>query len=343
MRYLLLTILSMLLFPVFSLPAESRNPDLLTPKQVFNIEGLDKSQNWLVSRHILSNAIIHAFVDNKTVLPGYIQRLEAINPESAEVSYVRALLEYKNNNLVQSILLLEDSVEKEPTLDPAWNMLGYVLASANRHREALAAFDIASRLNPYHAIYRYNHALSLRALDRNKAALEQINMAVRIKENFSEAHYLKALILVDLNSYEEASKSFLSAKQFGISGDQFQLQYMTLAEKIGEEETLLELVKANAGSNNPDIRRISARLYLRNGDFRRAAYLFGLLAKSKDAILDDKKQYIRSLYYLNANPRPFIDQQTDEEKSELTEFFNDIQDEQKPSPGPRDPIVNPGK
>jgi predicted O-linked N-acetylglucosamine transferase (SPINDLY family) len=93
----------------------------------------------------------------------------------------------------------------------AHNTLGTVLAAQERREEALAAFEVALRLDPAHAEANVNAGIALHALGRHEEALALLERAIAAQPGFARAHHNLGLVLHALQRYEEAAASFARA------------------------------------------------------------------------------------------------------------------------------------
>jgi tetratricopeptide (TPR) repeat protein len=93
-------------------------------------------------------------------------------------------------------------------LGPAHDHLGRALIGFGRPLEAQKHFEEAIRLDPSRREYRYNIALALILLGKDREALDQLDSALRLDRNYSMAHELSGKILARQGEYAAAERHY---------------------------------------------------------------------------------------------------------------------------------------
>jgi hypothetical protein len=79
--------------------------------------------------------------------------------------------------------------QAEPGNVSAWFALGYAYANLGRHREAVEAYQKASRLNPDNLVIWHNLGREYASLSRYREAIGAYREALRIEPDFADAWY----------------------------------------------------------------------------------------------------------------------------------------------------------
>lgn len=84
------------------------------------------------------------------------------------------------------------------------------LASQGRYEEAIPAYRQAIKSNPGLAPLRLNLGLALYKTERRKEALSELDAFLRLEPHNRQARHLRALVLLELDRYEESARTFES-------------------------------------------------------------------------------------------------------------------------------------
>ena len=96
-----------------------------------------------------------------------------------------------------------------------WFLRGNAAFQAERHEEALAAYDRAIELRSDDADAHYNRGIVLGELDRHEQALAAYDRAVELRPYFPVGHYNRACGLGKLGNFEEALAALERAFELG--------------------------------------------------------------------------------------------------------------------------------
>ena len=106
---------------------------------------------------------------------------------------------------------LRAEVAAHPDYANAHNTLGTALVNQGRHKEALASFLAALRIDGGHVEANNNAANALSTLGRAEEAIAYLRRAVEIDPQLADAHQNLGLVLHSLQRHEEAAASFARA------------------------------------------------------------------------------------------------------------------------------------
>jgi tetratricopeptide (TPR) repeat protein len=104
------------------------------------------------------------------------------------------------------------ALEMAPDFDEALFELGFLLESEDRLPEAIALYQAFLDEQPYASMVWYNLALLHRKEAQLNQALEALDFAIVIDEDFHPAHYQKGLLLLEQGNYPRALQAFLDAR-----------------------------------------------------------------------------------------------------------------------------------
>ncbi|MDA0237889.1 MAG: tetratricopeptide repeat protein [Proteobacteria bacterium] len=115
---------------------------------------------------------------------------------SAKRLFVKAILELQNGNTKEAIELLDSVIKAEPSFSEAWNKRGDAWLNAGDLDHALADYEVALELNPYH--YGVMQSCASIWMERSNArnAYNYLSQAMAINPNLD---YLIPVI-VDLEA-----------------------------------------------------------------------------------------------------------------------------------------------
>lgn len=341
-----------LFFVTFSLYANQGESPVETPPvavtapepviDIFSEAELNEARKRIQTRDLISELLDAFRFNHSRSINTYLNELRNISGESAEYHYFQALSLYQSGEKAQSLSFLEKSVKINPSFDSSWNLMGLIYAEADRLDIAAESFNKAIEASPYNPTYNYNLASTQYRIGKKELALDIIEDAIAMKLNFSDAYYLKGLILRDSSSYEEALTSFEHAFQYGLESKSFLLEYLRLAESVEKDSRALELCEALSSYNDAEILRIHGRLRSKYGEFNRAHTIYQNLLKQNGANLQDKKSYLYVVSKIGRDPMVAFYQMnvSDEEKPILLDYIKQLKENRR-LPGVKDPIVNP--
>jgi len=88
------------------------------------------------------------------------------------------------------------------------NVLGASLKGQGKLEEAIKAFDSLIRLKPDYSEAYYNRAVIYQDLGQLEASLKDYNVAIQLKSDYADAYYNKANILREQGEFESALESY---------------------------------------------------------------------------------------------------------------------------------------
>ncbi|MFN3891616.1 MAG: tetratricopeptide repeat protein [Beijerinckiaceae bacterium] len=126
------------------------------------------------------------------------------DPTNFDALHIYGNARLERDDLRTATSLLIDVVKLDPGFPPAQMNLANCLAGSGNHADALAHFDAAIRLRPNYAEAIYNRALSLKALGRSDEAVKSLRAAASSALGEPRIHTLLADLLVEDEQLDEA-------------------------------------------------------------------------------------------------------------------------------------------
>ena len=132
------------------------------------------------------------------------------SPNDASSYFSKALSFYGLKNFKDSILYFDKAIELDPTLVEAYNLKGTALIYLIKREEANQLFNksLHYNLSPNDSISFYNKGFSLWRLEKYEEAIEYLDSAINLDNNFTEAYNYKGNALKFLGRYQEAIESY---------------------------------------------------------------------------------------------------------------------------------------
>jgi Flp pilus assembly protein TadD len=152
------------------------------------------------------------------------------------------------------------SIQRNPS-GPAYSNLGTSYYSAGHFREAAAAFEKATQLEPSFCVYwrnlgdasRWVPGAEAKARQAFERAIELCDEAISVNPKDSAAHTSRATALAKLGRHREARVSILRALELAPQSDSVIYEAAVIANLDGsEEEALARLEQALRLSATPD-------------------------------------------------------------------------------------------
>ena len=282
--------------------------------------------------HLTSRLLWYIQTKQNKISLSLFRRLKKDFPDSSETRYFQALYHYKTGRQAQALSSLEKSLGKNPDFARAWNLKGLLFSNAEQNVDALHCFQKASEINPYHQNYIYNLGLAFYKLGEYAKAMTMSKRALQLKSNYSSPHYLQALIYRRQGHSYKAFASFTLAEEFGQKGREFYLDYLDLAQELGELTEGLRLAKllSKKRNKNAPLLRSLASVWQKSGDYSRAlVYLRALLHKKDEVNNRDYKNYVFVLVKkgLKTSPRIHALPLKKEEKEKLKLYAQNLRKE----------------
>lgn len=201
--------------------------------------------------------------------------------------YFLAVWESKQENNLKAQIFIEKSLQINPELDSAWNLYGYLQSLSGNYKKAIESFSKAIELEPYHPVYRFNLARTYWLLKDKENALKEIDICIKLRDNFPDAYYLKGLILEN-SHLEEALNNYNLALERNFNEDEFYKKFLTLALKNNHRNYLLKILNKTNGTLNQELLIMRFEIFLQYGEYNKAiSELFKILQN----ILKTKEEF----------------------------------------------------
>lgn len=107
-------------------------------------------------------------------------------PNAQGGAYDQGRLKLQSGEWEQAAAFFRQAVREDKADHRAWTLLGYSLRQQGRHREALAAYDEALRLNPSYAEALEYRGLALAALGNLALARRDLERLARLGSPLAE-------------------------------------------------------------------------------------------------------------------------------------------------------------
>jgi tetratricopeptide (TPR) repeat protein len=139
--------------------------------------------------------------DLKGADDAYAQHIKASTKDPRLMNAALALCE---NHIGQAELLLREHLKKFPTDVAAIRMFAEVAGRLGRYKDAENLLARCLELAPGFNAARYNYAMALYRLNKNIAALQQIEILTASEPRNSGYRNLKAVVLANIGDYQES-------------------------------------------------------------------------------------------------------------------------------------------
>jgi tetratricopeptide (TPR) repeat protein len=139
--------------------------------------------------------------DLKGADAAYAQHIKASTKDPRLMSAALALCE---NQIGQAELLLREHLKKFPTDVAAIRMFAEVAGRLGRYKDAENLLVRCLELAPGFNAARYNYVMALYRLNKNVAALQQIDILTASEPRNSGYRNLKAVVLANIGDYQES-------------------------------------------------------------------------------------------------------------------------------------------
>lgn len=257
---------------------------------------MEESEKRLRIRDLTIELIDAYRFDQQKKIPSLLFELKKIAPESAEMHYFHGLDYYQNSENSLAILELQESVQKKPDFDPAWNLLGLAWGHAGKLDESLQAFLKAVEASPYNPTYIYNAAQAHHRLQNQDEALRLAKLAASIKTNFSDASRLIGKIHLASNNYDEAFLAFKEAYETGLRDREFLIQFTQVSSRAQKDKYVLMLLDELSPLKEEELIRLHATIRIKYGDFDKAADLLKSILQGKNKSREDLLLYLEAIH-----------------------------------------------
>lgn len=324
---------------------ESAGPNmdrLRLPESLFDVEGLDKANNRIRMRSLYNQAVLLNYSNQYGQIRPLLHQMNQLSPDAPETNYLRAMDFYHRGEMAQAIVHAKKAVTQNPALDPAWNFLGFLQSQAGNQNLALESFLSAIEANPYHAVYRFNAANAYSRNGNTDEALLQIGQAIRIRPNYSDAYYLKALIERERKEFASAFDSMVLAEKTGSNTVAFYKDFIDISRQADQSAKLLELMETTERMRDFGLYRVRGVVYSEYGECNRAIALLRIVPNT-EMDLEAYRAYGKCLLIQKQPTGPYLQawKLSEEEESELSRYLNNLEIINKKWPEVKDPVVAP--
>lgn len=158
-------------------------------------------------------------------------RALALDPTLAEAYSSRGMILSHSSDLKGGIRALRKAIELNPGLAIAHNMLARVLASFERHAEALEAVNTSVRLDPLSTLIRTGVGDAYYFAREYEKSVFHYRMSIELDPRFDGAHTDLARSLEMLGRFDEARAEYDEGRRLagGVAGPSFGLAHLEVA------------------------------------------------------------------------------------------------------------------
>lgn len=203
---------------------------------VFNEEGmvvgvvtflLMKAQNLNFAMPI---DLVNYYSGTKRSLKTKVVEPENLTPKKTE----RKIASFENSSLKITTVESDEAIDSGEEADH-WFRMGVSYGKANMHKEEIASYKKAVKLDPDHAKAYYNLGVAYSYLGIYREALDFYKEAVRLKPDHSETYYNMGIAYGNLNIYDKAIDAFEQALKirpgFAVAIYNLGLTYLSAGKK----------------------------------------------------------------------------------------------------------------
>ena len=302
--FLIANLLFISLFPQ-NIERKNSNLNKISINDIKNKKNILKD---IEKRHIIAKLFWFIKIKQYSLVWPLLKKLENNFSEAAETNYFKAWHYYHKRQYLYSLIENKKAIKKKVEYAPAWNLEGVLLSLMDREKEALLAYKMAVKFNSYHPDYQYNLAYSLYKNKKWQEALKRIKKTIYLKPNSGKAFYLEALLYAKEAKFFQSIASFTIAEDFGISGEQFYLDFTSVVAQVNLEDELLRLIKILSKSKSKEIQylRKLANLWNYLGEAKKSVAIYKLIVQDPKTTHSDRKRFVYFLEKQKIDSFPYI-------------------------------------
>ena len=135
-------------------------------------------------------------------------------PEEVRARLALAKLYHSTSAFDQAEGQLDEALKLEDDNSQLWSLLGDCLERQKKTGKALEAYQKSAELDPGNPYKLYNIGDTFLAIGKSKEAIEPLQQTIRLKHDYSSAHYDLSLAYLGLKNYQEAEKSARTALRY---------------------------------------------------------------------------------------------------------------------------------
>ena len=316
--------------------------------ELYNPQELETTEKHFQIKSLVSDITLLFFIGKDKEAYNKTQELAKYKESESYYNYFLAVWESKQENYLKAQILLSKSLNLNPELDTAWNLLGYLQSLAGNYSDAVESFKKAISLYPYHPVYRYNLARTYWLLQKNELALNEINLCITLRDNFPEAYYLKGLLLENSNP-EESINNYNEALERNFTDEDFIHRFLLLSIKYNKKEYILKILQATDNINNQNLNLLRFDLFIQYGELNKAFTEFSKIMLNGFFTIEEfqnhqkilEKAYIFSCNY-KKELQSFLQKNYKNFQEYKIKFIENILIQPcKAPPIAKDPLINP--
>jgi tetratricopeptide (TPR) repeat protein len=146
-------------------------------------------------------------IKRNTVATGEEPQQRLSSPQSARDFYARGITKLEQLNHKDSLADFDQAIKIDPKYAEAYLKRGYALSWLRRYEEALLDFNQVIALDPNYLDGYLNRGWTYIWLQNDQAALEDFNRVIRINPNYATAYAHQGMAYIKLGKYQAALES----------------------------------------------------------------------------------------------------------------------------------------
>ena len=166
--------------------------------------------------------------DNSDQAKDYLLRALELDPELGIAHYNIGLLHQKEGNLAAAFASFRQGLTQSDSAARSHYQIGLLYLSQQQYGDAQKAFENALELDRNYAEAYYNLGVSFVQQNVPVSAITAFDNAIGLQPNFAHAYYAKALVLKELQRYEEAEELLTRASNLYLT--QGNSEWATIAQ-----------------------------------------------------------------------------------------------------------------
>ncbi len=178
------------------------------------LDAIEKLEPFNEEVHLQKAGIYSQLRNYRRAIDHYKKAL-SLADEGIDDIYLDLAFEYENcDQFEEAITYLKKALEINPENEAVLYELAYCYDLAEANMASIAFFRQYTNAHPYAFVAWYNLGNSLAREDRAEEALEALDLAIAIDENFSSAYFSKARVLLQMGRFKEAVDCYKETLEF---------------------------------------------------------------------------------------------------------------------------------
>lgn len=195
-------------------------------------------------------------------------------PEDSLAYLEQSLLLYNNRDLVAANQVIDDVLERFPTMDQAWQVKGMIQYRQYDAEGAISSFNRAIELNPLSSWGKFERAMSYAALQNYDRAIKDMNEFFRLNDTLPLAYHARGHFHIAQGDIDKGIADFTRAIELD-STDEMSYIHRGQAYELKDDlfDAHSDYRKASEmNANNPIAFKLRANMELMRGQMQEARF-----------------------------------------------------------------------